>query len=382
MKKILFVSHSPELNGAELMLLETVSRLDRSRISPILAVPAPGRLADEARTRDLETRIVPMKWWLTEPGKQWKQPLSWIWNLSSVLRLSRIIDREGIQLVVTNSAATFSGAMAAFFRKRPHIWIIHELLIKKNSHLVCVLGRKSLIRLICGMSSCVVVNSLATGEAFPDSSHVVLVYNGVALLPNEPAARTELRRRFGFRDRDFVLGIVGKISEPKGQREVISAVEILRRSFPEVKLLVVGAVGDEKYYGELLRNLPRDSSDRSVVFTGYRRDVRELMQAMDLLAAASRFDSFGRSIIEAMAVGTPVLALRAGGAEEIILHDENGFLSENREPETLSRDIAGIMKQPERLRRFAAAGFRTVKDKFSLDEQVRRIQEIMEKICD
>jgi len=382
MKKVLFISHSAELNGAELMLLETLSHLDKSWISPVLVVPAPGRLADEARARNLETREIPMKWWLTEPGRQWKQPLAWTWNLSAVLRLNRIINREGIRLVVSNSAATFSGALAAFSRRRPHIWIIHELLAKPHSHLAFLFGRKALIRLIYGLSTCVVVNSRATREAFPDPAGVELVYNGVSVHPAAPGVRSELRRQFGFGPRDFVLGIVGKISEPKGQREVIAAVEKLKKSFPEVRLLVVGAVRDETYYLGLLQHLKQHGLDQEVVFTGYRRDVRELLQAMDLLVATSRFDSFGRSIIEAMAAGTPVLALRAGGAEEIIRHGDNGFLSDSREPEALSRDIAGILKQPELRRRFAEAGIRTVREKFSLDDQVSRIQGIMEKYID
>jgi len=113
MKTILFVSHSAELNGAELWLLETLRGLDRAKYVARLVVPRPGPLVDAVRALGIETRIISMKWSITEKSRVWRQPFAGFWNIWSVKRIARLIGRDSIDLVFTNSAAVFSGAKAA-----------------------------------------------------------------------------------------------------------------------------------------------------------------------------------------------------------------------------------------------------------------------------
>ncbi|HOI45565.1 MAG TPA: hypothetical protein PLX50_08130, partial [Candidatus Aminicenantes bacterium] len=77
MKNILFVSHSVELNGAELMLLQTLKNIDREKFRLFLAAPGKGPLLEEAGRAGVWTFAVPMKWWLTEKSRVWRQPFSW-----------------------------------------------------------------------------------------------------------------------------------------------------------------------------------------------------------------------------------------------------------------------------------------------------------------
>ena len=76
MKTVLFVSHSSERNGAERMLLDVLCGLDRGKFRPFLALPRTGPLQREAEKAGITTRVVPMKWSLTERSKIWKQPLT------------------------------------------------------------------------------------------------------------------------------------------------------------------------------------------------------------------------------------------------------------------------------------------------------------------
>ena len=146
MKTVLFVSHSSELNGAERMLLDVLRGLDRGKFRPLLALPRTGPLQREAEETGIATRVLPMKWSLTERSKTWKQPLTRAWNIPGVIRMARLIRNEAVDLVVTNTSAIWTGAFAARRAGVPHVWFVHEILDGENPLLSHILGRKALIR--------------------------------------------------------------------------------------------------------------------------------------------------------------------------------------------------------------------------------------------
>lgn len=376
---ILFVSHSAELNGAERMLLQILKNIDREKIHPYLLLPEPGPLGDEAKEMGIEGEIVPLKWWITEKSKTWKQPISWLWNMRSVLRVSQILESRKIALVFSNSSVVFSGAIAAKMKKIPHLWSIHEILGGKNPLLHFFFGKRVLVRLISWLSSAVIVNSSASHQTFRGNRKVQRIYNGIAMNHKMNRSKESLRQEFGLLRDDFILGVVGKIYREKGQREVILALDSLRRTHPQVKLLVVGDVKDGDYYHELERLVEDLNLEPYVFFTGYRRDIIELLQLLDLLVVSSSVDSFGLAALEAMSVGTPVLAVNAGGLPEIISPGENGVLIESPNPDLICMGVESLLQNPSRMREFAEKGLRKVREKFSSEEQIRRIQKVMDE---
>lgn len=378
-RNILFLSHSSELNGAELMLLQTIEKLDRSKFCPFLVIPYSGPLGDEAGNAGVDVEAVPMKWWLTEKRKIWIQPVSWIWNVRSILRISRLIGHWKIDLVFSNSLASFSGAFAAKFRKRPHIWSVHELPGGKHAVIRFFFGGRALVKLVSCLSAAVIVNSRAVQKFFPSQKKVHLVYNGIEADREIPVPGSTMRESLGLRRDDFVLGIVGKIYKEKGQREVLLATGLIARKYPHLKLLVVGEVRNKWYNRKLQKLVHRHGLESRVVFTGFRKDILDVLNVLDLLVIASIVETFGRTAIEAMAVGTPVLAVRAGGIPEIIAHGQNGFLAESRDPKVLAQAIAEILEKPEKGAKAAEEGLRLVRERFCLKKQVKDIENIFER---
>lgn len=375
--RVLFVSHSAELNGAERMLLLLLQGLDRRAISPRLAVPRPGPLLDEAVRAGVPGIVIPSKWWLTSPGGIWKQPLAWLWNIRSVARLRSLVRKERVGLVVSNSAGNFSGALAARWAGLPHVWSIHEILSGPDRHLSFILGPRLLARLIRRLSRVVLVNSRATGEAFSGMSGIERVPNG--LDPGQGLGRPDavLRKRLGLKKEDKVLGIVGKVIPSKGQLEAIRALAVLGRRRPNLRLLIVGAIADKRYFARLRGAVSVNGLAGRVVFTGRVPDVLAYIRLMDLLLITSRTESFGRTAIEAMAVGTPVLAARVGGLPEIITPGRDGFLVESVRPEVLASAIVRLLDRPGLLRRAAAQGRRTVKSRYNLTGITRDVERIL-----
>ena len=116
-----------------------------------------------------------------------------------------------------------------------------------------------------------------------------------------------------------------------------------------------------------------------IIFSGYRRDIFNVMRMMDLFISASRVESFGRTVIEAMAVRTPVLALSTGGIPEIIDNERNGFLMESRNPDDISKKVEFVIKNPIRMAEIAEEGYRTVRERFSLESQVKKIECVLKE---
>jgi glycosyltransferase involved in cell wall biosynthesis len=377
MRKILFVSHSGELNGAERMLLQTLKKLDRKKFEPALVVPAPGLLEEEARRLGVEVARLPLKWWLTEKNSLWKQPLAWLWNLKSISAIARMIRQRNIDLVFSNSSAAWNGAWAARRERIPHIWAVHELLGGESPFLVYLLGRQALARNLLRLSCRVIANSSATAEFFPDRSRVRVVPNGVEI-PGKSEEKTEsLRKELGIEEGDIVLGIVGKIFKLKGQRELLLSLPSPRQSFPRLKLLVVGGVGDLRYFRSLKAIIAHHQLHHTVIFTGYRKDLVEVFPLLSLLVLASRQESFGRVAVEAMAAGVPVLAARGGAIPEIIADGENGFLVDSNRPEVLGAAIERILRDPSQMQKIARAGYESVRVRYQLEDQVRKIEEVI-----
>ena len=374
---VLFVSHTAELNGAERMLLQTLRALDRRSFTPLLVVPRPGPLAVEAEGAGVPASIVPMRWWLTDGRRAWKQPLAWLWNLPGVFRLKKLIEDKGAELVCSNSAAAVGGALAARLARRPHVWIIHEILSGPNPLLSFFLGNKRLVRIMRRWSRRVVANSQASARAFQDSGAVDVVYNGVSLPRRQRARDVGLARKLGLKKGDRVVGVVGKLIPEKGQLELVRAVGLAGLRLKNLKLLLVGAAADPAYLADIHREIRCLGLEQRVAAVGYVEDVFSALSLMDVLVSASRVESFGRTVVEAMAAGVPVLAIRTGGLAEVVQQGKNGFLIEGGSPELLAEAIEKFFAlKASAVASFIRAGRRTVAERFRIEPQVRKLERI------
>ncbi len=378
-RKILFFSHSAELYGAEKVLLQTIDGLNKREFQPILVLPRAGPLLKEMVKLSVETVLVPSKWWLTEKNRIWKQPFSWLWNLKSVVRIAKLIREKNIDVVYSNSAVNFCGAIAAKWKRVPHIWSIHEILGAKNTPVRFLFGKRVLISLLSHLTTWIIVNSEATGQPFKGKGNVCHVPIGFKWSLEKRGLREVLRRKFGLLPTDYVIGIVGKIYPDKGQKEVVESIRLVKKTLPNVKLLVVGEVRDKKYYNRLQRFISENQLDRDVIFIEYQQDIFGILAMLDLLVIASCVESFGRVAVEAMSVKTPVLAVRRGAVPEVITAGENGFLVDSPDPELLADAILSICENNGRTRSVAERGHQIVREKYRVADQVMKIEEIIRK---
>jgi glycosyltransferase involved in cell wall biosynthesis len=164
-----------------------------------------------------------------------------------------------------------------------------------------------------------------------------------------------------------VVGTVARLDPVKDLGTLLDAVALVRRSRPEVRLVVVG---DGAERTALEARAVRPDLAGTVLFTGTRRDARRLLSAFDVYANTSIHEGVSLTILEAMAARLPVVATTAGGNPEVVADGETGMLVPVRVPDAVASALSALAAAPERAQRFGARGRARVEDRFSMDRMV------------
>lgn len=173
------------------------------------------------------------------------------------------------------------------------------------------------------------------------------------------------------------VGLIGRLVPIKGHRFLLDAVPQVVREIPDVSFLLVGEGPLRKDLEEQCRRLNILSS---VFFLGDQGDVRFLIYEMDLVVLPSLNEGMGRVLLEAQAMGKPVIGTRVGGIPEVIQEGETGLVVPPQDSKALAEAILALLKDPDRRRKMGEAAKRWVSQKFGVDEMVRQIEKIYEEI--
>jgi glycosyltransferase involved in cell wall biosynthesis len=120
---------------------------------------------------------------------------------------------------------------------------------------------------------------------------------------------------------------------------------------------------------------------RSVVFTGYVAEPRDLYHLMDVFVLASAHEAFGLVLVEAMLCGTPVVGTRVGGIPHVLKQGEAGVLAPPDHPEVLADEIIALLRDETRRNQLIAAGRQWAQSQFSADRYSREIDEIYTELA-
>jgi glycosyltransferase involved in cell wall biosynthesis len=178
-----------------------------------------------------------------------------------------------------------------------------------------------------------------------------LIGNGIdlsrfALGPKSEAARRRVRTELGVDDTTVVVGAVGRLVWEKGYGELFAAAEQLRRSCPEVLVVVAGPSQPEKGDG-IGPEAVAAAESSGVRFLGHRRDIEDLYAACDIYVLASYREGFPRSAMEAAAMGLPVIATDIRGCRQVVEHGATGLLVPPREATALTEAVARLAGDPD-----------------------------------
>lgn len=305
----------------------------------------------------------------TSEKRKFAQFLFYFWP--SVIRLTWIIRSVNADLVHVNTSYNLQGAMAAKLANSPLIWHIRE--IGENK-----LADRLIQRLVCLLATHIIAISQAVADTLGRCKHrLSVIRNGIDLsayenLPTREEARAQLNVH-----RDMpVVAVIGRLEQWKGQHILVEAAPLVLERFPEARFLLVGGIAANKpeYQAMLNDRCSALGVSHRVMFTGVRTDIPLILGAADMLVLPSvRPEPFGRTIIEAMAAGRPVIATAAGGPLEIVVDGETGFLIPPNDPSSLAQKICFLAAHPAVASTMGHAGRQRAIQAFSL---VRLVEEV------
>lgn len=178
-----------------------------------------------------------------------------------------------------------------------------------------------------------------------------LVYPGVSLdefNPDGLATPEALRAKFGLPTTGPLIGIVGRLQRWKGIDVFLDAIPAILVRHPDVHAVIVGGPHETEplYPDELRARVQALGIGRAVTFAGFQSNVPEWMQAMDIVVHASDHEPFGIVVIEAMALGKPVVAGAGGGPSETITPGLDGLLSPFGDAAALATSVLRYLDDP------------------------------------
>jgi len=214
----------------------------------------------------------------------------------------------------------------------------------------------------------------------PPEERVRLIYNGIDLErfhPPSAGQREEARRKLGLSPDHLALGNAGRISHAKGWDILLRALAPLMRENPRLRLVIIG---DGQALSSLELTSERLGIRQSCHFAGLIQRVWEVLGALDIFVSASRWEGFGYALVEAMAVGLPVVASRVGSVPEYVVDGENGLLYQPGSEEELCEKVR-ILAESETLRSELGRRAReVVEERFDLRRSAARVVEVYREL--
>jgi len=221
-----------------------------------------------------------------------------------------------------------------------------------------------------------VKKELETYIPFEVRPKIEVVYMGTEINEKLKVKNEKLMDRYNLKN-EFIVGIVGRIEETKGQYLVIEAIEKLKDL--NIKALIVGHTMDERYLNSLKEKVKNLKLEDRIIFTGFTKEVYEHMQLFDVNILATPNETFGLVIIEAMANQICVIATNKGGPLEIIKDGVDGLLF-NRTSNDLANKIRLLYENKDLKEKLAKNGYEKVKKKFNKKIQNEKLFEVISRM--
>ena len=161
-----------------------------------------------------------------------------------------------------------------------------------------------------------------------------------------------------------IFGCVARLSEEKAHKDLLDAYAVVRRSYPDTRLVLVG---DGPLWEDLEGRARKLGILSFVHFAGQRSNVREWLNLFDAFTLASTRESLPRAAREAMACGLPVIATRVGATREAVRDGENGILVPPSNVDALARAMLHLLLEPETRQRMGERSLAMIAERFSQD---------------
>ena len=356
--RVVYLSHTLWIGGAEEMVLNLVRHLPQDRFEPMVCcIGEPGPIGEEIAAAG--TRVTALH---ADPGL--RHPLD-------LLKICRFLREARPDIVHTFLlTASLYGRLAAILARVPII-IGTEVNMYRDKRPHHILAERLLVagtdRVVTSAES---VKAYYVRQVGVDPKRVGVIHNAVNFGRLETSASpAEIKGRIGLAPRALVAGVIARLTDQKGHAYLFDAIARV----PSLDRLQVIIIGD----GPLRSALEADAAARGIAnrvhFLGARRDLGDLVSVMDLFVLPSLWEGLPLSLVLAMGAGLPVVATAVGGIPEVVTDSVTGLLVPPADADSLGRALARVVADPGERARLGWNAREFVLPRFGVDVYVRTV---------
>lgn len=376
--KILFLSHSPYFNGAEIVLYNILRNLNIDKYEPIIVFPGEGEFFEKVKKMGYKTILAKLERWIRfkHDNKIKKSTIQ-----ERVLAIENIIIENEIDIVYTNTSVILEGAIAAKLCEKPHIWHIHEFLPNYNE-LNSIIPYPIVYKIMDYLSTYIITVSKYAASQMKDYIHdskIKTIYNGTEINKYIEINKNLVKTNEHKNENKFNVTTIGYLTENKGYNELLEAISLISMKNINIKFTWVGN-SNKQDLSKFKRKVKKLKIEKYIEYIGFSNNIPEILSKSDLLLLTSRNEAFPMVVLEAMASKLPVIATDCGGTNESIINNETGFIIPVNDPVAISSKILELYYNTEKRINFGKNGFIQFKNKFEIQKVVNEIEEILDNI--
>ncbi|MFC1574980.1 glycosyltransferase [Gemmatimonadota bacterium] len=347
--KVVHLEAGTHLYGGALQVLLLVEGLAARGVDSLLVVPSHSTVEREARSRGLPVHPIPMA------GEG---------DLPFIARFRRLIQAVKPDLVHLHSrrGADTLGAMAAHWAGVPVVLSRRV----DNPEVSWAVGPKyRLYSAVIAISEA--IRKVLVSQGVP-AGKVHCVHSSLDPGPfQEPCRQESFLEEFGLAPGDPVVGMAAQFIPRKGHDVLLEAVGSIREDHPRARFLLFG---QGPLLDQVTRQIREAGLSEVVSLPGFREDLPRILPCLDLLVHPATREGLGIILLQASAAGVPIVASRAGGIPEAVIHGKTGLLVSPGDPGALAGAVSALLSDGRRARAMGEAGRRHVLMEFSPDRMV------------
>ncbi|TAK14037.1 MAG: glycosyltransferase family 1 protein [Anaerolineae bacterium] len=397
---LIYIHHEGQIAGSAISLRNLIQALDRERFAPRILLADDGPARDMFESLGVPVDVLPISRFWTIRGPAWYQP-SYFKNLLALLpnrNLENYFRLIRPDIIHINEKCLLSAGLVAKRLNIPVVWHLRCTYQLSQSRTMARISKSGIKK----AATRILAISEDEADGFVECEKLRIVYNSVDSddAANSSTRRDSVRSELGLKADDIAIGMVGYLTADKGAWQFIRMAGLVNAALPDKKLrffIVAKIPGRDLRPGRILRRFwapppihaedfawqlaeQAGISDR-LVLTGFREDVLPVNAALDIVVSCYQLAAIGRTVLEAMAVGRPVVVTAGhSGKSQIVKHAENGFVAPPGDVHSLAQWVIELVEDRDLRQEIGGRALEYSRLHFDARRNARRVEEIYSEV--
>lgn len=361
-KKIIYISVRSDYGGGPAHIFQLLTHINRKMFLPFIAAPDYGCYAVKFRSK--------VSGYFKLPHRKF--------SLITLIGLCRFIKKNRIDLIHCHGkGGGIYGRLAGYITRQPVIYTFHGI------HYIGVMKKFYLLleKILSNISMKIIhVSNSEEQLAYRLKLHKreksIVIYNGIDIYQfSNVTGRNRIRVEFDIKDNEFVIGTVARFNYQKGIELSLEIIKNLKKYIPVRYMLV----GDGEEREKIEKKIIKDNLSEIVIITGFRKDIPDLLSALDVYLSTSRWEGLPYTLLEANAMRVPVVASDVPGNSEVIKDGDTGYLIKLDRNSEFVEKIINIYKNPGLRTSFTRNAYSNIEKLFNIYKMVEETEKIYKK---